>query len=140
MVHATVLYYTSVVTGSVDFSTGECGAIRMLRILIEHLHKSGRGGSLCTTQFGRFFATCRQPREGRDEIETFVGSRHIVVMCRNQFFSVTVLEEGSELTPLPQATLTRSLQEITRLATDNAQSAWKYPVGTLTVITLLLFS
>jgi hypothetical protein len=63
-------------------------------------------------------------------------SRHIVVICRNQFFSVTVLEEKS-LTPLPQATLTRSLQEVHRLASDlahDAQLSWKYPVGLLTTM------
>ncbi len=42
---------------------------------------------LCTTQFGRFFATARIPRIGRDEIKTVDLSRHIVVICRNQFFS-----------------------------------------------------
>ena len=108
MVHATVLYYSSVVTGSLK------------------VNKLTRSGSpLCTTQFGRFFATCRVPLEGRDEMVTYTGSRHIVVLCRNQFFSVTVLENTEAFVPLPQATLTRSLQEIHRLATDNAQSAWK---------------
>jgi hypothetical protein len=48
---------------------------------------------LCTTQFGRFFATARIPRIGRDEIKTVDLSRHIVVICRNQFFSGKKLKE-----------------------------------------------
>lgn len=120
MVHATILYYSSVVTGT-------------LKSVGNQATRSGQ--PLCTTQFGRFFATCRVPLEGRDEIVTYQGSRHIVVLCRNQFFSLTVLEENTDQwVPLPQATLTRSLQEILRLATDNAQSAWKYPVACLTTM------
>ena len=120
MVHASVLYYASLIDNTLRVD--EAGTKR---------------AQLCTTQFGRFFATCRIPLPGRDEIRTFEQSRHIVVLCRNQFFSVTVLEEKS-LTPLPQATLTRSLQEIKRLASDyealDPQLSWKYPVGVLTTM------
>ena len=119
MVHASILFYTSLISGSAESVMGE------------------QKQRLCITQFGRFFATCRIPHTGRDEIKTFEQSRHIVVICRNQFFSVTVLEEDG-MQPLPQATLNRALQEIKRIAADyeslDPQSSWKYPVGVLTTL------
>lgn len=113
MIHASVLYYSS---------------IRGNRLPPDQ----ARGAPLCMTQYGRFFATYRKPCLDRDEIHTFTDSRHIVVICRNQFFSVTVMEEN--FTPLPQATLARSLQEIKRLSMEYEaiDTAWKYPVGCLT--------
>ena len=122
MVHASVLFYTSLIDRS------------LMTLAKESKQRTQR---LCTTQYGRFFATCRIPRPGRDEVRTFQESRHIVVVCRNQFFSVTVLEEKS-LTPLPQASITRSLQDIKRLVADyealDPQLSWKYPVGVLTTM------
>lgn len=68
MVHASVLYYASLIDNKLIAS-------------------SSGAKQLCTTQLGRFFATVRVPLVGRDEIRTVDLSRHIVVICRNQFFS-----------------------------------------------------
>ncbi|KJE95504.1 hypothetical protein CAOG_005952 [Capsaspora owczarzaki ATCC 30864] len=46
---------------------------------------------LCMNQLRLIFATNRKPGKKIDEQVTYANSRHVVVICRNQFFSFPVL-------------------------------------------------
>lgn len=52
-----------------------------------------RGTPLCMSQFGRLFGTARLPTENGCVMNTDSLSRHIVVVCRGQFYWFDVLNE-----------------------------------------------
>lgn len=54
---------------------------------------------LCMDQLRRIFATARIPDVECDRIETYSGSRHVVVMYHNQVFAFDVLDENNNAIP-----------------------------------------
>jgi hypothetical protein len=58
-----------------------------------------RDTPLCMDQYRRIFATTRIPNVPFDQVVTFDGSRHVVVMCHNQFFEMQVIDEQDQAVP-----------------------------------------
>jgi len=91
-----------------------------------------RDTKMCMTQYGRIFATWRMPVPGKDVVYTSTTSKHIVVLCNNLFYNLTVLD--SEDKTLPEEHLAGSLAWILNDAsskTSHSQS-WKNTLGVLT--------
>ena len=56
-----------------------------------------RGQPLCMYQFSRLFGTARIPTDTGCQIAQDGGSKHIVVLCRGQFYWFDVLDDNSDL-------------------------------------------
>jgi hypothetical protein len=84
---------------------------------------------LCMDQYRRIFRTCRLPGEPADRLVTFPPelARHIVVMVRDHFFCVDVLE--ADLAPRAPAALLADLEAVLALAETLPDAA---RIGTLT--------
>lgn len=55
-----------------------------------------RDTPLCMDQYRHIFATARIPDRPVDRVETYTDSRHIVVLCREQFFVVQVVDDSDQ--------------------------------------------
>ncbi|ORY74341.1 carnitine O-acetyltransferase [Protomyces lactucae-debilis] len=56
-----------------------------------------RGQPLCMYQYSRMFGTARIPTDHGCHMETDALSKHIVVLCRSQFYWFDVLDENSDI-------------------------------------------
>ena len=56
-----------------------------------------RGTPLCMYQYSRLFGTARVPTENGCHIGQDDGAKHIVVLCRGQFYWFDVLDDNSDL-------------------------------------------
>lgn len=56
-----------------------------------------KGTPLCMYQYSRLFSTARIPTENGCQIAQDSGSRHIVVLCKGQFYWFDVLDDNSDL-------------------------------------------
>ena len=56
-----------------------------------------RGNTLCMYQYSRLFGTARVPTENGCHIAQDAGARHIVVLCRGQFYWFDVLDDNSDV-------------------------------------------
>lgn len=56
-----------------------------------------RGNPLCMYQYSRLFGTARVPTENGCQIAQDSGAKHIVVLCRGQFYWFDVLDDNSDL-------------------------------------------
>ena len=56
-----------------------------------------RGTPLCMYQYSRLFGTARVPTENGCHIGQDEGSKHMVVLCRGQFYWFDVLDDNSDL-------------------------------------------
>ncbi|KAL8776050.1 MAG: hypothetical protein Q9203_003568 [Teloschistes exilis] len=56
-----------------------------------------RGTPLCMYQYSRLFGTARLPTENGCQIAQDSGSRHIVVLCKGQFYWFDVLDDNSDI-------------------------------------------
>ena len=56
-----------------------------------------RGAPLCMYQYSRLFSTARIPTEHGCQIAQDSGSRHIVVLCKGQFYWFDVLDDNSDI-------------------------------------------
>ncbi|CAG8501728.1 13530_t:CDS:2 [Ambispora leptoticha] len=56
-----------------------------------------RGTHLCMSQYRRLFGTARLPTENGCKMDTDQNSKHIVVICRSQFYWFDVLNEDNEV-------------------------------------------
>ncbi|KAH0542610.1 hypothetical protein FGG08_003018 [Glutinoglossum americanum] len=56
-----------------------------------------RGQPLCMYQYSRIFGTARVPTENGCQIHQDPTSKHLVVMCRGQFYWFDVLDDNSDL-------------------------------------------
>lgn len=56
-----------------------------------------RGNPLCMYQYSRLFGTARVPTEHGCEIGQDDGAKHLVVLCRGQFYWFDVLDDNSDL-------------------------------------------
>lgn len=70
-----------------------------------------RGQPLCMYQYLRLFGAARIPTENGCQIVQDPKSRHIVVLCRGQFYWFDVLDENSDLL-MTEKELSRNLQII----------------------------
>ena len=56
-----------------------------------------RGKPLCMYQYSRLFGTARVPTDNGCQIAQDSGSKHIVVLCKGQFYWFDVLDDNSDL-------------------------------------------
>ena len=56
-----------------------------------------RGEPLCMHQFSRMFGTARLPTYNGCQIAQDSGSKHVVVLCKGQFYWFDVLDDNSDL-------------------------------------------
>lgn len=56
-----------------------------------------KGTPLCMYQYSRLFSTARIPTENGCQIAQDSGSRHIVVLCKGQFYWFDVLDDNSDI-------------------------------------------
>ncbi|KAA6410069.1 MAG: carnitine acetyl transferase [Lasallia pustulata] len=56
-----------------------------------------RGAPLCMYQYSRLFGTARVPTENGCHIGQDLGAKHVVVLCRGQFYWFDVLDDNSDL-------------------------------------------
>ena len=56
-----------------------------------------RGNPLCMYQYSRLFGTARVPTENGCQIGQDEGGKHLVVLCRGQFYWFDVLDDNSDL-------------------------------------------
>ncbi|MCJ1433880.1 hypothetical protein MMC27_003245 [Xylographa pallens] len=56
-----------------------------------------RGNPLCMYQYSRLFGTARVPTENGCQIGQDEGGKHLVVICRGQFYWFDVLDDNSDL-------------------------------------------
>ncbi|MCJ1399576.1 hypothetical protein MMC11_002778 [Xylographa trunciseda] len=56
-----------------------------------------RGTPLCMYQYSRLFGTARVPTEHGCQIGQDEGAKHLVVLCRGQFYWFDVLDDNSDL-------------------------------------------
>ncbi|KAF3918813.1 hypothetical protein ABW20_dc0100170 [Dactylellina cionopaga] len=70
-----------------------------------------RGLPLCMDQFTRLFGAARIPTENGCMMQTDEKSKHIVVMCRSQFYWFDVMDDNSDLI-MSEKDLVHNLQAI----------------------------
>ena len=70
-----------------------------------------RGQPLCMYQYSRLFGAARIPTENGCQIVQDPNSRHIVVLCRGQFYWFDVLDENSDFL-MTEKDLSRNLQVV----------------------------
>ena len=56
-----------------------------------------RGNPLCMYQYSRLFGTARVPTDNGCQIAQDSGAKHIVVLCKGQFYWFDVLDDNSDL-------------------------------------------
>lgn len=56
-----------------------------------------RGSPLCMYQYSRLFGTARVPTDNGCQIAQDSGAKHIVVLCKGQFYWFDVLDDNSDL-------------------------------------------
>lgn len=56
-----------------------------------------RGQNLCMYQYSRLFGSARIPTSTGCVMQSFNGSKHIVVICRSQFYWFDVLDDNNDL-------------------------------------------
>lgn len=76
-----------------------------------------RGTPLCMSQFNRLFGTARLPTGKGCTMSTSHESRHIVVLCRGQFYWFDVLKENNEV-GINERELINNLKAIKEDASD----------------------
>lgn len=90
-----------------------------------------RGDPLCMFQYSRMFGTARVPTENGCQIAQDSGSKHIVVLCRGQFYWFDVLDDNSDLI-MTEKDLALNLQVVVDDATETPiQEAAKGALGVL---------
>ena len=90
-----------------------------------------RGNPLCMFQYSRMFGTARVPTENGCQIAQDSGSKHIVALCRGQFYWFDVLDDNSDLI-MTEKDMALNLQVIVDDATETPiQEAAKGALGVL---------
>ncbi|KAK6521165.1 hypothetical protein TWF506_001393 [Arthrobotrys conoides] len=90
-----------------------------------------RGTPLCMYQFTRLFGAARIPTENGCLMQTDERARHIVVMCRSQFYWFDVMDDNSDLI-MSEKDLVHNLQAIMNDAMETPiQEAARSAVGVL---------
>jgi carnitine O-acetyltransferase len=90
-----------------------------------------RGNPLCMYQYSRLFGTARVPTENGCNIGQDEGAKHVVVLCRGQFYWFDVLDDNNDLI-MTEKDLAVNLQVIVDDATQTPiQEAAKGALGVL---------
>lgn len=90
-----------------------------------------RGDPLDMFQYSRMFGTARVPTENGCQIAQDSGSKHIVVLCRGQFYWFDVLDDNSDLI-MTEKDMALNLQVVVDDATQTPiQEAAKGALGVL---------
>lgn len=90
-----------------------------------------RGNPLCMYQYYRLFGTARVPTHHGCHIAQDPGAKHIVVLCRGQFYWFDVLDDSSDLI-MNEKDMTLNLQVIVDDAEETSiQEAAKGALGVL---------
>ena len=90
-----------------------------------------RGNPLCMYQYSRLFGTARVPTENGCHIGQDDGAKHMVVLCRGQFYWFDVLDSNSDLI-MTEKDMALNLQVIVDDATQTPiQEAAKGALGVL---------
>ena len=90
-----------------------------------------RGNPLCMYQYSRMFGTARVPTDNGCHIAQDSGSKHIVVLCKGQFYWFDVLDDNSDLI-MTEKDLAINLQVIVDDAEDTPiQEAARGALGVL---------
>ncbi|KAL9125473.1 MAG: hypothetical protein Q9217_005326 [Psora testacea] len=90
-----------------------------------------RGKPLCMYQYSRMFGTARVPTHNGCQIAQDSGSKHIVVLCKGQFYWFDVLDDNSDLI-MTEKDLAINLQVIVDDAEDTSiQEAARGALGVL---------
>ncbi|MCJ1395846.1 hypothetical protein MMC18_008732 [Xylographa bjoerkii] len=90
-----------------------------------------RGTPLCMYQYSRLFGTARVPTENGCQIGQDEGAKHLVVLCRGQFYWFDVLDDNSDLI-MTEKDMAVNLQVIVDDAVQTPiQEAAKGAVGVL---------
>ena len=90
-----------------------------------------RGNLLCMYQYSRLFGTARVPTENGCHIGQDDGAKHLVVLCRGQFYWFDVLDDNSDLI-MTEKDLAVNLQVIVEDAQETPiQEAAKGALGVL---------
>eukprot|EP00013_Stygamoeba_regulata_P012864 CAMPEP_0177675616 /NCGR_PEP_ID=MMETSP0447-20121125/27303_1 /TAXON_ID=0 /ORGANISM="Stygamoeba regulata, Strain BSH-02190019" /LENGTH=504 /DNA_ID=CAMNT_0019184029 /DNA_START=928 /DNA_END=2438 /DNA_ORIENTATION=- len=85
---------------------------------------------LCMRQYRYLFGASRIPKLGRDAYVVYPNSRHVVVISRNQFYTVDVLDENN--TPYQENQIRAAFHLISRRAPSSLASYSHPPCGVLT--------
>ena len=92
---------------------------------------SFRGKSLCMYQYSRLFGTARVPTDHGCHIAQDPGAKHIVVLCRGQFYWFDVLDDASDLI-MTEKDMALNLQVVVDDAEETSiQEAAKGALGVL---------
>ena len=92
---------------------------------------TNRGKPLCMYQYSRLFGTARVPTENGCHIGQDEGAKHIVVLCRGQFYWFDVLDDNSDLI-MTEKDMAVNLQVIVDDAQETPiQDAAKSAIGVL---------
>lgn len=92
---------------------------------------SFRGNSLCMYQYSRLFGTARVPTDHGCQIAQDPGAKHIVVLCRGQFYWFDVLDDASDLI-MTEKDMALNLQVVVDDAEETSiQEAAKGALGVL---------
>ncbi|KAG9293681.1 hypothetical protein G9A89_019018 [Geosiphon pyriformis] len=90
-----------------------------------------RGTPLCMSQFKRLFGTARLPTENGCIMDTASHSRHIIILCRGQFYWFDVLTEDNDVA-ITEKELVANLKTIKQDALEiPIVEAAKHAVGIL---------
>ena len=103
-------------------------AVRKEELTVDQL----KGTPLCMYQYSRLFGTVRVPTESGCHIGQDDTSKHLVVMCRGQFYWFDVLDENNDII-MTEKDMALNLQVIVDDAQDTPiQEAAKGALGVLT--------
>lgn len=89
-------YSTTQVQRAATLTTSSLRFVRALR-REELPPDSVRGKNLCMYQYSRLFGTARIPTDTGCVMQSDTTSKHIVVLCRSQFYWFDVLDENNDL-------------------------------------------
>lgn len=103
-------------------------AVRKEELSIDNV----KGTPLCMYQYSRLFGTVRVPTENGCHIGQDESSKHLVVMCRGQFYWFDVLDDNNDII-MTEKDMALNLQVIVDDAQDTPlQEAAKGALGVLT--------
>lgn len=81
---------------------------------------------LCMFQYTRALGTTRVPKPGRDELQTSMHSRHIVILRKDRVYRLDVMEEGSVSGKEAILSVGQLKQKLTKIMED-AEKVQEYP-------------
>mmetsp|Transcript_16413 Transcript_16413/g.27990 ORF Transcript_16413/g.27990 Transcript_16413/m.27990 type:complete len:622 (-) Transcript_16413:7-1872(-) len=86
----------------------------------------------CMEQYRRIYWTTRVGKPERDDLLVFNGSKHAVVICKGQFFTLQVLNDNGEMYHFDE--YKKRLEEISSEAERRAKEGSVPPIGVITTI------